>query len=147
MQNAVSPRVADGPSDVAAHPILFFDGTCAMCDWFVRWIARADTRGVFRFASLQGETARRLLPPLPDDPLQWSMLYLDEHGLHDKSEASLQVYRRLGGWRWPLSLFRFAPRCLRDPVYGVIARNRYRWFGRRATCRVPTAAERVRFLP
>jgi predicted DCC family thiol-disulfide oxidoreductase YuxK len=119
-----------------------------MCNRFVSLIIRADRKGVFRFAPLDGETARRLLPPLPGDPRQWSMLYLDERGLHGQSDASLQVYRRLGGWwAWPLSLFRFVPRWLRDPVYRLIARNRYRWFGRRATCRVPTPAERALFLP
>lgn len=135
------------PSTAAGHPIIFFDGMCAMCDRFVSLIARIDKQGVFRFASLQGPTARAVLPPLSDDPRQWSMLYLDERGLHDQSEASLQVYRRLGGWAWPLSLFRFVPRFVRDPVYRVVARNRYRWFGRRDTCRVPSAAERSRFLP
>jgi predicted DCC family thiol-disulfide oxidoreductase YuxK len=129
------------------HPIIFFDGVCNMCNRFVSLIIRADRKGVFRFAPFDGETARRLLPPQPGDPRQWSMLYLDERGLHGQSDASLQVYRRLGGWLWPLSLFRFVPRWLRDPVYRLIARNRYRWFGRRATCRVPTPAERARFLP
>jgi predicted DCC family thiol-disulfide oxidoreductase YuxK len=129
------------------HPIIFFDGVCNMCNRFVSLIIRADRKGVFRFAPLDGETARRLLPPLPGDPRQWSMLYLDERGLHEQSDASLQVYRRLGGWVWPLSLFRFVPRWLRDPVYRLVARYRYRWFGRTATCRVPTPAERARFLP
>ena len=146
-ENVVSPRATASPRPDADHPIIFFDGMCAMCDRFVSLIARADKHGVFRFASLQGETARALLPPLSDDPKQWSMLYLDERGLHDQSEASLQVYRRLGGWAYALSLFRFVPRCLRDPVYRIVARNRYRWFGRRETCRVPSAAERARFLP
>jgi len=129
------------------HPIIFFDGVCNMCNRFVSLVIRADRKGVFRFAPLEGETARRLLPPLPGDPRQWSMIYLDERGLHEQSDASLQVYRRLGGWAWPLSLFRFVPRWLRDPVYRLVARNRYRWFGRRAECRVPTPAERARFLP
>jgi predicted DCC family thiol-disulfide oxidoreductase YuxK len=129
------------------HPIIFFDGVCTMCNWFVSRVVRADRKGVFRIAPLQGATARRLLPPLAADPRQWSMLYLDEHGLHDQSDASLQVYRRLGGWAWPLSLLRFVPRWLRNPVYRVVARNRYRWFGRSAACRLPTAEEQARFLP
>jgi predicted DCC family thiol-disulfide oxidoreductase YuxK len=141
------PSATEQPASTPQQPIIFFDGMCAMCDRFVSLIARVDKKGVFRFASLQGETARALLPPLSDDPKQWSMLYLDERGLHDQSEASLQVYRRLGGWAWLLSLFRLVPRCLRDPVYRVVARNRYRWFGRRDTCRVPSPAERARFLP
>lgn len=144
------PRPADSAAASRAPgdpPIIFFDGVCAMCNRFVSLIARADRRSVFRFAPLQGETARALLGPRPSDPAQWSMLYLDERGLHDQSDASLQVYRRLGGWFWPLSLLRFVPRFLRDPVYRIVARNRYRWFGRRDACRVPSAAERGRFLP
>jgi len=128
-------------------PIIFFDGVCGMCNRFVDIVRGADKAGVFRFAPLQGETARRLLPPLQDDAREWSMLYLDERGLHDQSDASLQVYRRLGGAWAVLSWFRVVPRFLRTPVYRWIARNRYRWFGRRADCRVPTPEERERFLP
>jgi predicted DCC family thiol-disulfide oxidoreductase YuxK len=87
-----------------------------------------------------------LLPPLPDDPSKWSMLYLDESGIHYQSDASLEVYRRLGGLWWLLSLARFIPRGIRNPVYRLIAHNRYRWFGKRQTCRIPTAEERARFL-
>jgi predicted DCC family thiol-disulfide oxidoreductase YuxK len=139
-------RTHDRPAP-SAQPIIFFDGVCGMCNYFVDVVLRADRQGIFRFAPLQGETARGLLPPLQDDPKEWSLLYLDEQGVHDQSEASLRIYRRLGGWWWFLSLFRFMPRFIRTPLYRVIARNRYRWFGRRAECRLPTPAERERFLP
>ena len=129
------------------HPIIFFDGVCGMCNRFVNLILRADSKGVFRFATLQGESASQMLPPQPLDPQAWSMLYLDENGLHDQSDASLQVYRRLGGMWWFLSLARLIPRFIRNPVYRVIARNRYRWFGRRDACRIPSDDERARFLP
>ncbi len=128
-------------------PVIFFDDVCVMCNGFVNFLLRVDRRQQFLFAPLQGETARKLLPPLAGDPAQWSMVYLDEAGVHEQSSASLEVYRRLGGAWWLLSLGRFVPRRLRDPVYRVIARNRYRWFGKRETCRVPTAEERARFLP
>ena len=89
----------------------------------------------------------RALPALDDDAREWSMVYFDERGIHEQSDASLEVYRRLGGlWSIP-SLLRFLPRSLRDPVYRIIARNRYRWFGRRDACRLPSASERDRFLP
>jgi predicted DCC family thiol-disulfide oxidoreductase YuxK len=130
-----------------SHPVIFFDGVCVMCNRFVDLVLRADRHGVFRFAPLQGETARALLPCQPADPGAWSMLYLDERGLHDESDASLEVYRRLGGWWSLLAWLRIVPRSIRNPVYRVIARNRYRLFGRRRACRVPTAAERDRFLP
>jgi predicted DCC family thiol-disulfide oxidoreductase YuxK len=144
MSNPSSPSTSPAKLE---HPIIFFDGVCTMCNRFVSLVVRADRGGVFRFAPLQGETARRLLPPLASDPRQWSMLYLDERGLHEQSDASLQVYRRLGGWTWALSLLRFVPRWLRNPVYRVVARNRYRWFGRSGACRVPSPVERARFLP
>jgi predicted DCC family thiol-disulfide oxidoreductase YuxK len=128
-------------------PIIFFDGVCAMCNTFVSIVLKADREERFLFAPLQGDTARELLPALSDDPREWSMLYLDEHGLHDQSDASLQVYRRLGGVWWLLSLARHVPRSVRTPLYRILARNRYTWFGRKDVCRVPTAAERRRFLP
>jgi predicted DCC family thiol-disulfide oxidoreductase YuxK len=87
-----------------------------------------------------------LLPPLDEDARQWSMVYVDESGVHDQSDASLEVYRRLGGiWRL-MALLRYIPRFIRNPVYRVIAHNRYRWFGRKDSCRIPTAAEQARFL-
>src|SRR2546422_9892759 len=86
-------------SSALEHPIIFFDGVCAMCNRFVDLILRADRRDVFRFAPLEGETARALLPPLAADPREWSLLYLDERGVHEQSEASLEGYRRpRRGW-------------------------------------------------
>ena len=128
-------------------PIIFFDDVCGMCNTFVNLILRVDRKQTFLFAPLQGPTAREFLPPLAEDARDWSMVYVDEAGIHDQSDASLEVYRRLGGlWRL-LGLLRFVPRSIRNPAYRVLARNRYRWFGKRDTCRVPTAEERQRFLP
>ena len=127
-------------------PVIFFDDVCIMCNSFVNLMLRIDHRQQFLFAPLRGETAEKILPPLPDDPTAWSMVYFDETGIHDQSDASLEVYRRLGGLWWWLSLARFVPRWIRNPVYRVIARNRYRWFGKHETCRIPSADERQRFL-
>ena len=145
MSNAPTP-LSDTAS-VSGQPIISFDGVCAMCNTFVDVVVRADKRAIFRFAPLQGETARQILPPLPDDPARWSVIYVDERGIHDQSDASLEVCRRLGGFWSLLSLLRFVPRALRDRVYRMVVRNRYRWFGRRDTCRVPQPGERHRFLP
>src|SRR2546425_7547514 len=133
--------------ELKSGPIIFFDGVCGMCNHFVDLVLRADRRSLFRFAPLQGDTARRLLPTLPDNPTEWSMIYLDDRGIHDQSDASLEVYRRLGGFWSLLGVLRFVPRGIRNPVYGLIARNRYRWFGRRDTCRLPQPHERSRFFP
>jgi len=138
-------ETADG--NVVRSPIIFFDGVCAMCNTFVNIALRIDRRKIFLFAPLQGSTARELLPPLSDDPAEWSMIYLDETGIHDQLDASLEVYRRLGGVWFLLSLLRYIPHFIRDPLYRILARNRYRWFGRREQCRIPTESERQRFLP
>jgi predicted DCC family thiol-disulfide oxidoreductase YuxK len=128
-------------------PIVFFDDVCGMCNTFVNLLLRIDKKQIFLFAPLQGDTARELLPPLAEDPRDWSMVYVDEAGVHDQSDASLQVYRRLGGpWRL-LGLLRLIPRWIRNPAYRVLARNRYRWFGKKDSCRIPTPEERARFLP
>jgi predicted DCC family thiol-disulfide oxidoreductase YuxK len=128
-------------------PIVFFDGVCGLCNRFVERTLRADRRHVLRFAPLQGETASMLLPPLPDDAAAWTMVYLDERGAHLRSDAALAIWHRLGGWRRWLALARFVPRFLRDAIYRLVARHRYRWFGRRDVCRVPSADERPWFLP
>lgn len=133
--------------DRPAKPVIFFDGVCPVCAAFVDFVLKADRKELFLFAPLQGETARRLLPPLVDDPAGWSMLLLDENGLHGQSDAALLACRRLGGvWRvlsWALVL----PRWLRDPAYRLIASHRYRWFGKRDACRAPSETEKNRFLP
>lgn len=128
-------------------PIIFFDGVCAMCNAFVDIIIRIDRKQIFLFAPLQGTTAQELLPPMSDNPEEWSMVYLDETGIHQQSDASLAVYRRIGGIWGVLGWLRYIPRFIRDPVYRVIANNRYRWFGKKEACRIPTAEERERFLP
>jgi predicted DCC family thiol-disulfide oxidoreductase YuxK len=142
----VNQADAAGATVAMDKPIIFFDGVCGMCNTFVDIILRADKAGTFLFAPLQGPTAARLLPPLPDDPREWSMIYLDERGAHDQSDASLEVYKRLGGAWKLLGAATIVPRALRTPVYRLIARSRYRLFGKRDVCRIPTPAERARFL-
>lgn len=132
--------------DLSGGPIIFFDGVCGMCNSFVSMMLKLDRKKVFRFAPLQGKTAHEMLPALHEDPRAWSVMYLDERGLHAESDASLEICRRLGGvWR-VLSLARFIPRPIRNPAYRLLARNRYRLFGKKEVCRIPTPEERARFL-
>ncbi len=129
------------------HPIIFFDGVCDLCNRAVDSIVKADRNRIFRFSPLQGETARALLPPFSETPESWSMIYMDENGLYDQSDATVEICRRLGGFWGLLGLIRAVPRFIRHPIYRFIARNRYRWFGKKDTCRIPTHQERARFLP
>src|SRR5438093_13469933 len=114
-----------------------------MFNRFAELARRADPRNAFSYAPLQQDTDATLLSPLADDPREWSMIYLDERGVHEESDASLEVYRRLGGVWWLASLLRLVPRFIRTPAYRLVARNRYRWFGRRDRCRVPSAADKA----
>ncbi len=124
-------------------PIIFFDGVCGLCNKSVDFLIVRDKKQIFLFAPLQGETAKQKLPPVAD---MESVVLLDEKGMHDKSTAALKILIRLGGI-WKLSVIFFAvPKFIRDPIYNVIAKNRYKIFGKKESCRLPTPEERVRFL-
>ena len=129
------------------HPILFFDGMCGLCNGFVDLLLKADTRNRFRFSALQGETAHRMLGPQDHAAGPYSFIYLENERIYEQSNAVLLALSRLGGaWRL-LDLLYIFPRPLRDFAYRIVARNRYRWFGRHDVCRIPAPEERERFLP
>lgn len=129
------------------HPVLLFDGECNLCNRFVQKVIRMDPTALFRFASLQSEAGKRLTSkakvsgPLPD-----SVVLVDAEGTYFFSEAALRVYWHLGRFRPLLGIAFLIPRGIRDAVYRVIAKNRYKWFGRRDSCMVPTPELKDRFL-
>ncbi len=134
-----------------AGPVLLFDGLCNLCDSAVLFVIDRDPAGVVRFASLQSEFAANLLGPFgvaapPPGSAPDSMLLVEDGQLHSRSTAALRLARHLSAG-WPLlRLLLIVPRPIRDAAYQLIARNRYRWFGRRETCRLPSAKLRGRFL-
>jgi predicted DCC family thiol-disulfide oxidoreductase YuxK len=134
-------------SEPEAHPIILFDGVCNLCAWAVRFIIERDPRAVFRFTSLQSDIGQQLLIDHQLDPQNMDSFILIEDGAaHQQSTAALKVARHLSG-AWPLlHAFIVLPTFLRDPLYRLIARNRYRWFGKEETCMVPTPELRARFL-
>lgn len=135
---------------MSPHPssrIVFFDGECVLCNGFLDWMIAIDRSAQLQVAPLQGETAKRLLPPLPHNPEEWSIYFLDETGLYAQSEAVVQILRRLGGIWTLFSIAGIIPVSLRDMVYRIVASNRYRILGKRDTCRIPSEPERSRFLP
>lgn len=128
-------------------PIILFDGVCNLCAWAVRFIVERDPRGLFRFASLQSPTGQALMLEYRLDPTQLDSFVLVENGrAYSESTAALRVARHLGG-AWPVFYGAIVlPRFVRDPIYKFIARNRYRWFGKKETCMIPTPELRARFL-
>jgi len=138
-------RAAAGAS--AGGGVLLFDGVCNLCNAAVAFVLKRDRRRWFRFASLQSPVAARLLARHGRSAADLSSLVLIEEGeVLTRSAAALRIARRLGrGWKL-LALFRVVPAPLRDAVYDGIARHRYNWFGKRASCMVPSAEWRERFL-
>jgi predicted DCC family thiol-disulfide oxidoreductase YuxK len=132
-----------------SHDLIFYDGVCGFCDQMVQFVLARDDQAHVRFAQLQGARARRELPPRggrPDD-LNPVCVLTAAGRLLVQSPAVLYVMRRLGGGWGPLAtVLRVVPRFLADAVYAVVARVRYRIWGKFDQCRVPTAAERQRFL-
>jgi predicted DCC family thiol-disulfide oxidoreductase YuxK len=132
----------------ACHPVVLFDGVCNMCNAITRFVIAHDPApGRFRFAPLQSESGQRLLHQhgLPTEDLD-SFVLVEGDRASVGSTAGLRVLRLLGlPWSllWILIL---VPRPIRDPLYGLIARNRYRWFGKREVCMVPTPDVRSRFV-
>lgn len=128
-------------------PILLFDGGCSLCDWSVQFVLAHESRAALRFASLQSDVGRRLTSSCGIDTGALDSLVLVE-GAHCyvRSDAALRVARHLDlPWRW-LALGRVVPTSIRDRIYDGIARRRYRWFGTREACRLPTPDVRQRFL-
>ena len=130
-----------------AGPVLLFDGVCNLCHAAVRFVLRRDHEAVFRFAPLDSEVGRRLTEhrfaagDLPD-----SVILIEDGQLHVGFEAAVLILRRLGApWSW-LSVVGLLPRSIGDRLYDAVARNRYRWFGRKDACPLPDADLEDRFL-
>jgi predicted DCC family thiol-disulfide oxidoreductase YuxK len=127
--------------------VVFFDGVCNLCNGFVQFVIERDPEGRFKFAPLQSEAARvRLGDTVTPGAAPSTVLLFQDGRLHDRSTAALLILRQLR-FPWPgMAVLFVVPRPLRDWVYDLIARRRYRWFGRRETCMVPTPDIMKRFL-
>ncbi|MBL8848059.1 MAG: DUF393 domain-containing protein [Planctomycetaceae bacterium] len=127
-------------------PIVFFDGVCGLCNSSVDFVLRHDPQGRLRFAPLQGETAARLLPA--DDRANLGSLVLWEDGrAYRRSTAVVRILTKLGGiWAVLGAALWVIPSPLRNAGYRVVAKLRYRLFGKKETCRLPSPEERGRIL-
>jgi predicted DCC family thiol-disulfide oxidoreductase YuxK len=140
------PSIASGSAELSA-PIILFDGLCPLCAANVQFVLKHDRHGRFRFASMQSEVGAALYRRFGIDPADPETLILvtGDRALRD-SEAILAIYRGLG-WPWRLAgVARAMPARLRDRLYRLVARNRYRLFGRRASCWLPDRRWEGRFL-
>ncbi|MFM2139290.1 MAG: hypothetical protein RJA57_1597 [Bacteroidota bacterium] len=129
------------------RPVILFDGVCHLCDRWVRFVLERDRKGLFRFAPLQSTAAKDLLASHGLSEQFPDTVILFENGkCHTRSTAALRILRRLrGGWSLLYGLI-IIPPFIRNSVYRWIARNRYRWFGKREECMVPDQKWAERFL-
>ena len=133
--------------ELIKEKIVLFDGVCNLCQSTVQFVIKHDQRKKIRFASLQGEFGQQILKEhnLPLTNYN-SFLFLENGKLHMKSGAALRLSRYLDGV-WPLFyILIIIPPFLRNAVYGFIANNRYRWFGKQESCWLPTPDLKQRFL-
>ena len=127
-------------------PILLFDGHCNLCNAWIQFILKRDSAGTIRFASLQSLAGRRLLEEHKiDENYIESLVFFEEEKYSVSSSAALRTLSYLDGWQKHLIFLAVVPRSLRDLVYRFIARNRYKWFGRREQCMIPTPELKERF--
>jgi predicted DCC family thiol-disulfide oxidoreductase YuxK len=128
-------------------PVLYFDGVCNLCNGLVTFIIRQDKKEQFLFAPLQSAAGVAALQHAPDaHEKTGSFILLYNNVYYTRSSAALHTFRLLGGGWQLLYAFIIVPRFIRDAVYRLVSRNRYKWFGQKAECMVPTPELMARFV-
>ena len=127
--------------------IILFDGVCNLCNSSVQFVLQHDNKNQFLFASLQSDAARKLLLQFNyENEEMMSIVLIEDDKIYDKSTAALKIGKKLHPpWNFLYS-FIIIPKALRDVVYDVIAKNRYRWFGRRDKCIINKGKYKNRFI-
>ena len=129
------------------HKIILFDGVCNLCNGAVTYIIKRDKKNVFRFAALQSEIGQQLISKFNIDTSKVdSIILIDGEKHYEKSSAALHIAKNLSG-AYPLLFgFMIVPKFIRNAVYDYIAKNRYKWFGKKEICMIPTAELKAKFL-
>ncbi|RNL54631.1 thiol-disulfide oxidoreductase DCC family protein [Pedobacter jejuensis] len=128
------------------HPVIFFDGICNLCNTSVQFAVKHDKKNIFKFTALQGEYAKTILPKFNIDSTKLnSILLVDGEKVYTKSSAALRVAKKLNGLLPLLYTFIIIPKFIRDWVYDIVAKNRYKWFGKQESCWMPTPELKNKF--
>lgn len=131
---------------------ILFDGVCNFCNASINFIIDRDNKGIFKFAALQSEVGQELLKKFglktsdSESRTFDSIVAIAGDKVYQKSDAALEIARRMDGIWGIFYVFKIIPAFLRNPVYDLVARNRYRIFGRTDACRIPTPELKARFL-
>lgn len=128
--------------------IILFDGVCNLCNGAVQFIIKRDKKDVFRFAALQSEIGRKLVSERQIDTFHIDSIILIDPGVafYIKSDAAMEIAQEIGGVWSLIGLFKWIPTRFRNIVYDFIANNRYKWYGKKDQCMVPTPELSAKFL-
>jgi len=128
--------------------IILFDGVCNLCDSVVQFIIKRDKADVFRFVAIQSEIGQEIIKHIGVDTTKTDSILLYEPGrsYYYKAEAALKIAGALGGIYSLLGFFSVFPKSLSNAVYDYIARNRYKWYGKKEECMIPTPEMKAKFL-
>lgn len=129
--------------------LILFDGVCNLCNSSIQYVIKHDKKDTFMFAPLQGDTGKEIIERFDIDPTKTDsiLLYSYRNGLSIKSTAALKIAKHLGFPRSILSMFLIVPPFIRNWVYDYIAKNRYKWYGKKEECMIPTPELKAKFLP
>ena len=128
--------------------LILFDGVCNLCNSSINFVIRHDKKNQFLFAPLQGRLGEHFTKERGVDTLKTDSIILLEPGVayYTKSSAALKIGMAFGGGWKLLGIFEWIPTVFRDYLYDIIAKNRYRWFGRLDSCMIPTPELKAKFL-
>ena len=128
--------------------IILFDGLCNLCDAAVQFVIKHDKKDVFRFVAIQSELGEQILKHIGINPMNIDSVILYEPGIayYYKSQAALEIVKSLGGFFHFGTVFRIVPTGIRNNLYDYIAKNRYKWYGKKESCWVPTQDLQNKFL-
>jgi predicted DCC family thiol-disulfide oxidoreductase YuxK len=127
--------------------LVFFDGVCNLCNGTVQFLLNIDKHQRLQFGSLQGETAKKILPAYQMSPDKLSsIIFIHSNRVYTESSAVLEIFRMIGGPWTILYVFKIIPDFLRNGLYRLVARYRYQWFGKKDQCIIPSSSLKSRFL-
>jgi predicted DCC family thiol-disulfide oxidoreductase YuxK len=135
--------------DLPKHKkLILFDGVCNLCNTSIQYVIKHDKKDIFRFAALQSDIGKQIIQKFNIDIEKTDsiLLYSKDGGLKSKSSAALHISRYLGLPNNLLSLFFIVPTFIRNKVYDYIAKNRYKWYGKKESCMIPTKELKAKFL-
>lgn len=136
-------EISEVPQD---KKIILFDGVCNLCDSSVQFVIKRDKKDVFRFVALQSELGQKIVNHIEASSIDSTILYEPEKGFYTKAEAAFKILKDLGTAYRFLLVFSIFPKSILNFIYDYVAKNRYKWFGKKESCMIPTPDLSIKFL-